>query len=129
MRVLIVDVIRMIAGVELGLRIGRNSKIFWYSSITYFIVVKELKIFYYFSKFAMFSLFQSSILLGTFSIILNVAIVDSLGTVQSAAVKGVLMCHGKPSVNTKVKLYDKDSQYITYKHYKIISQFQSTRSG
>lgn len=34
----------------------------------------------------------------------------SLGTTQSAAVRGVLMCNGKPSVGTKVKLYDVDSK-------------------
>lgn len=35
----------------------------------------------------------------------------SLGTTQSAAVRGVLMCNGKPSVGTKVKLYDVDSRF------------------
>ncbi|KAH7729406.1 CRE-TTR-6 protein [Aphelenchoides avenae] len=33
----------------------------------------------------------------------------SLGTTQSAAVRGVLTCNGKPSVGTKVKLYDVDT--------------------
>ncbi|KAI1715213.1 transthyretin-like family domain-containing protein [Ditylenchus destructor] len=32
----------------------------------------------------------------------------SIGTTQSAAVRGVLECNGKPSVGTKVKLYDVD---------------------
>ncbi|KAH7723193.1 CRE-TTR-8 protein [Aphelenchoides avenae] len=32
----------------------------------------------------------------------------SIGTTQSSAVRGVLMCNGKPSAGTKVKLYDDD---------------------
>nr|CAD2181482.1 unnamed protein product [Meloidogyne enterolobii]CAD2200273.1 unnamed protein product [Meloidogyne enterolobii] len=32
-----------------------------------------------------------------------------LGTKQSAAARGNLICNGKPSVNTKVKLYDQDT--------------------
>uniref|UniRef100_A0A7E4VIZ3 Transthyretin-like family protein n=1 Tax=Panagrellus redivivus TaxID=6233 RepID=A0A7E4VIZ3_PANRE len=32
-----------------------------------------------------------------------------LGKVQSAAVKGVLVCNGKPAENVKVKLYDVDT--------------------
>lgn len=31
-----------------------------------------------------------------------------IGTVQSAAVKGLLICNGKPAANVKVKLYDDD---------------------
>lgn len=31
-----------------------------------------------------------------------------LGREQSTAVKGVLLCNGKPAVNVKVKLYDDD---------------------
>jgi hypothetical protein len=37
---------------------------------------------------------------------------DLFGTLQSAAVKGNLLCNGKPSANTKVKLYDVDSKPI-----------------
>uniref|UniRef100_A0A914M785 Uncharacterized protein n=1 Tax=Meloidogyne incognita TaxID=6306 RepID=A0A914M785_MELIC len=35
-----------------------------------------------------------------------------LGTKQSAAVRGNLICNGKPSVNTKVKLYDQDKGHF-----------------
>ncbi|KAI6196176.1 Transthyretin-like family-containing protein [Aphelenchoides besseyi] len=35
--------------------------------------------------------------------------VEALGTVQSAAVKGQLVCNGKPAANVKVKLYDEDT--------------------
>uniref|UniRef100_A0AC34G0K2 Transthyretin-like family protein n=1 Tax=Panagrolaimus sp. ES5 TaxID=591445 RepID=A0AC34G0K2_9BILA len=31
-----------------------------------------------------------------------------IGTLQSAAVKGVLTCNGQPAENVKVKLYDED---------------------
>jgi len=36
---------------------------------------------------------------------------DLFGTVQAVAVQGSLLCNGKPSVSTKVKLYDVDSKY------------------
>lgn len=36
--------------------------------------------------------------------------IECFGTVQSSSVKGNLMCNGKPSVNTKVKLFDQDSK-------------------
>lgn len=42
----------------------------------------------------------------------------SLGTTQSAAVRGVLMCNGKPSVGTKVKLYDVDSKLMVLRKMK-----------
>jgi len=32
-----------------------------------------------------------------------------IGTLQSAGVRGVLMCEGKPAANIKVKLYDVDT--------------------
>jgi hypothetical protein len=38
----------------------------------------------------------------------------AIGTVQSTAVKGTLLCNGKPSVGTKVKLYDHDSEFCIY---------------
>ncbi|KAE9547398.1 hypothetical protein FO519_009390 [Halicephalobus sp. NKZ332] len=31
-----------------------------------------------------------------------------LGTIQSAAVRGVLICNGKPAANVRVKFYDED---------------------
>lgn len=34
---------------------------------------------------------------------------SAIGTIQSAAVKGVLLCHGKPEKAVLVKLYDDDS--------------------
>ncbi|CAK5069684.1 unnamed protein product [Meloidogyne enterolobii] len=42
-------------------------------------------------------------------IILLINQILCLGTKQSAAVRGNLICNGKPSVNTKVKLYDQDT--------------------
>ncbi|MFH4980099.1 hypothetical protein AB6A40_006808 [Gnathostoma spinigerum] len=35
-----------------------------------------------------------------------------IGTLQSAAVKGQLLCNDKPAANVKVKLYDDDSDYF-----------------
>ncbi|KAI6184957.1 Transthyretin-like protein 5 [Aphelenchoides bicaudatus] len=35
--------------------------------------------------------------------------IEAFGTVQSAGVKGVLICNGKPAANVKVKLYDEDT--------------------
>ena len=47
-------------------------------------------------------------------VVSNVILVqgDVFGTVQAAAARGKLMCNGKPSVGTKVKLYDEDSKRI-----------------
>lgn len=35
--------------------------------------------------------------------------ISAFGTLQSAGVKGTLMCNGKPAANVKVKLYDEDT--------------------
>jgi hypothetical protein len=49
-------------------------------------------------------MFRTLILLG-----LCVAVANAFGTLQSAGVKGVLLCNGKPAANVKVKLYDEDT--------------------
>ncbi|KAF7626054.1 hypothetical protein Mgra_00009769, partial [Meloidogyne graminicola] len=42
-------------------------------------------------------------------ILLIINEINCLGRKQSVAVKGNLICNGKPSVNTKIKLYDVDT--------------------
>lgn len=49
------------------------------------------------------------LLLLCFSFLLATASAGILGNVQSVAVRGILLCNGKPSVGTKVKLYDHDT--------------------
>lgn len=51
------------------------------------------------------------------SVSLNPA--SGLGNTQSVAVKGILMCNGRPSVGTKVKLYDRDRKFPQFCIWKI----------
>jgi hypothetical protein len=47
-----------------------------------------------------------------FAVICSISFTQALpslfGTVQSAAVRGQLLCNGKPASGVKVKLYDED---------------------
>ena len=58
---------------------------------------------------------RSLILIASFSLFTFTVALPTIGTEQSAAVMGKLLCNGKPYFNAKVKLWDIDSKTIYMK--------------